>query len=687
MKIKNLLTVAALALPFGMSATVALSTPFTVTNADGTVIELKAFGNEHFNYITDINEEFVMERDSQGNWVKAVRDGRVITTASDDLDILCAEQSGWAVKAAADRNRMAPLEPNGRTTFPTIGDNVHALVVLLEFNDVRFTVPDIHTAIDKMLNSEGYSDYNAVGSARDYYKDASDGKFVPTFDVWGPVTLSGDCSFYGGGEGDYMFGKAIEEGLTKLHEQGLDFSKYDYDNDGRVDNIFFFYAGYGAADKHEVDIIWPHQGDYQNYRYRYDDYVPLNFDGKAIRTYACGNELPAYIPTGESYPYLVGIGTFCHEFGHVLGLPDLYDTDGGRTKTPGKYDLMDQGSYNGGYRDAMSIQPPTFSAYEKWVCKWVDFETLEDGTTVTLPTNSTDGDSKVAGFRVKRTPTKYHSEYYFFETRTADKWDSTLPQTGMFIWHVDFNMGAWTSNSVNVGNSPRIELIGYDEKSDIMTWGNTEGEINYVYPDGFNGIVPNNRPTVQKIFLSGIAYDAAKKESTFTFNKVTEQSTATVADLAATRPAEGRQVFLNWKPVDGAEGYLVTVSRTTASGATRYVDNYNEKNVGNVTACTVNNITTDAWSQDFKVEVRAIVPVPAAVAAEITFVPQELQIGAGVTAVDAESIGVRGLQGRIEAPEGAEAYNMSGSRTGLENLPAGVYIVRVEGKTTKVVVK
>ena len=699
MKIRHLLTAATMALPFAMSASVPASPAIQkMVNPDGTIVELRLHGNHQFHYWTDANETTVMEKDVNGVWAPAVRNGRVMTMDKADINLLRSE----CMPISQAPVTMAALDSQGRTTYPTIGE-CNALVVLVQFQDVKFTVPNIRESIDKMLNEEGYSDYNSCGSARDYYVANSNGKFKPHFDVCDVVTLSKGVSYYGAkgkyGQGytynDYNWSLGLREALRKLDDD-VDFSKYDYDNDGKIDNIFFFYAGYGEADgsyrDREHEIIWPHQGDYTQTKVLFDDWEPVVLDGKTFATYACGNELPGEIPEGESYPYLTGIGTFCHEYAHVLGLPDLYDTAGGSTKTPRKYDIMDQGSYNGGYKNIMMTQPPCFSAYERWVLRWVDAEMLPGdivddndeplpGVDVVLPTNSK-GEPTIAYARMKRAVgTAYWPEYFFFETRTPDGWDETMPEEGMFVWHVLFDRSRWVNNEVNTGGRPSVELIPYDSRMGVNAWG-LEDQLNYVYPGAVNAILPTNKvPMDYGFYLTNMKYDKEAAQTTFEYNKYTSPSSASSLLYTPLKQEKDRSIYLHWEPVEGATDYLVTVYRIDSRGDRKYIDSMNEKSVGNVTTHKVENFSSAAFEMEIYAYVRPVIGIPSgATSNEQVFIPSELGVydpenpewKNAVEGVewDNNDFYAIGGEGFIEASEGSQAYNMSGVRVGMENLPS-----------------
>ena len=207
-----------------------------------------------------------------------------------------------------------------------------------------FTVPNPRQTFSDMLNKEGFDYDGATGSVHDYFIDGSGGKFNLTFDVYGPVVLSKDISFYGQsvqGEDLNAWNMAIEA-CTQLDDE-IDFSIYDRDKDGAVDNIYIFYAGQGEATGGPAYTVWQHAAEIEAITGK--QYV---FDGVRVNRYACSNELrPIVNPaTGASEMHLEGIGTVCHEFTHVLGFPDLYDTSGSGYLTPGNWTIMDVGSHN-----------------------------------------------------------------------------------------------------------------------------------------------------------------------------------------------------------------------------------------------------------------------------------------------------------------------------------------------------
>lgn len=342
--------------------------------------------------------------------------------------------------------------------FPTTG-NQHSLVILVEFSDCDFTTvgDDAHNFYDNMLNEEGFvCDKNgANGSARDFYIASSNGKFTPTFDVVGPVKLSKKYSYYGANSGrsdNYArIAQFVKEACT-LADPLVDFSKYDANKDGFVDNIYFFYAGFGEADSNKSNTIWPHAYNYEDFDELYGT-GHLTLDGVKINSYSCSNEVNGVYPTMPT-----GIGTFTHEFGHVLGLADHYDVEyNSATFDPGSFDCMASGSYNNN-----GNTPPVFSAYERGELGWLDYiELNSNADTLNILPDLKDSNK---AYRISVEGTN-GNEFYVLENRQQYGWDKYLPGHGMLMWHIDIDKDVWENNAVNtIASHQHVDLIEADNR-------------------------------------------------------------------------------------------------------------------------------------------------------------------------------------------------------------------------------
>ena len=331
------------------------------------------------------------------------------------------------------------------------------LIILVEFADVHFATDNPLQTWSDIANKQGYSENEAIGSVSDYFYDQSYGKFRLTFDVVGPVVAAHNHEYYGENKDwgpptgwfDKNVGELVEEACKGVADK-VNFADYDWDNDGEVDQVFLLYAGRGENDYGRKDstVIWPHMASLI-LDWDYKDGVVLQ--GKRINIYACSNE----IWSNSLHPHLAGIGTFCHEFSHCLGLPDLYNTEEGNSVL-GDYDLMDYGSYLG-----EGWCPVGYSSYERYVCGWLTPEPTDDpaGITSLLPLH-TNPDARI--YR----SSKDANDYYLIEYRqkAESSWDKFYPKTGLQAWHIDYDKTAWMNNEVN--NDPnhlRVERMTVDK--------------------------------------------------------------------------------------------------------------------------------------------------------------------------------------------------------------------------------
>lgn len=433
------------------------------TLPDGSTIEVRIVGDEHSHYYLSA-DGYVLLADAGGalRYADIDNGGRLRMTdvaasaparrSATELALI-GNIDRHAVKSAADgaarpaRNK-APQRIPGEivTDYPTTG-SPKGLVLLVEFQDVKFRTPDVRQAFDNLLNKPGYSLNGATGSAADYFRDNSNGTFSPDFEVYGPVTLPETEPYYGA-EGamayDVQGWLVARDGAIALREAypDLDFSEFDNDGDGFVDNIFIFYAGYGQNEGAPGWTIWPHSAEL------WDMYnIDLSFDGVKVNKYACTNEL-----RGTNGNELTGIGTFVHEYSHILGLMDIYPTtSSARDVSPGNWDVMDSGSYNNN-----GNTPPHFSAFERYTLGWLNPRKLTGPENVILEPLHLSNSAVMIG-------TERDNEFFLLENRQQNEWDAYTDGHGMLIWHIDYDREIWGQNHINCEyNHQRVDLIEAD---------------------------------------------------------------------------------------------------------------------------------------------------------------------------------------------------------------------------------
>ena len=542
------------------------------TMPDGTTVAVRLHGDERAHYFTSA-DGYVLLRDAAGTFTYARIDGgRLVSSGIQAANADSRSAAAKSFLATVDRDQSLQVlqrqqqsvaahrmprkvaQESKLTTFPTKG-SPRALVILVEFADKKFTLANPNQAFSDYLSKIGYSEYGATGSVKDFFTASSNAQFTPQFDVYGPVTLDNNMSHYGGNDSDgndIAPQDIVWEACQKLDSQ-IDFTKYDTDNDGVIDNVYLFYAGYGEADGGPASSIWPHSWDLGDKGYY--------FDGKKLNHYACSNELANGV--GQT---MAGIGVFCHEFSHVLGLPDLYSTTYSGAFTPGNWSLMDNGSYNNDTRT-----PPTHTAYERYCLGWIEPHELKDPANITMGAMCQSGHYNDAYIL----NTSDSSEYYIFENRQQQGWDKYIPYHGMLVWHINFNPEVWNMNICNVSKQ-YVDIVEADGKASSY---NIEGDP-FPGSKGVSEFTDDTDPSMitwkGERLHAPITQIRESADGTISFMfKGGEDIFDKVVAGDATNVRAGSFVA-NWHKVDKATGYLLSVYTKDATGARTYVDGYNK---------------------------------------------------------------------------------------------------------------
>ncbi len=411
---KSLLTLIALLVTASMFAVPAHPRKRTATQPDGTTVQYQLIGDEIYHYAISENGK-LMERNAEGFLVET---GDAPT-----------ETQVRARRAASPRRRAIQPRKVGSSSFAHRG-----LVILVEFLDTKFQKGNTKAAFEEMLNGDNYTYNGATGSVKKYYQDQSDNAFTPTFDVYGPVSLTRAATWYGAN--DLRVGNMVSEAINELiQSDSLDITQYDADNDGYVDFVDILYAGYGAADSDYSSTVWPCEWDLVS-----AGRSQITYNGKIFNTFSCHQERDG--ATGQR----AGIGTPCHEFGHVFGLPDFYDTTY-KNATLGNWDLMDGGAYNNNCNT-----PPGFSGYERMFAGWAKPRLLTSPENVTLHELQSSQEVLVVsttGNHNMDATNPSPTTFYLLENRQQTGWDTYLPGHGMLIWKIQYSAAKWLNNTVN----------------------------------------------------------------------------------------------------------------------------------------------------------------------------------------------------------------------------------------------
>lgn len=494
--------------------------PFLLRLADGSEVEVVKRGDESAHWLET----------SDGSRMVVPCDGGYRLASLAERDSVMSVR----MKAPGRRRTVGSFKPK----FPTSG-NMRSLILLVNFTDVKMNSRTAHDDFFHMMNDEGYSLNGGTGSARDYYVDNSMGVFQPDFDVVGPITLSHGYAYYGENDntGEDLRATDMIIEACQLADDEVDFTKYDYNNDGFIDNVFVFYAGYGEATTSDANTVWPHSFDVTSVTS-----LPVILDGKRLDHYACTNEL-------SSDGRMDGIGTFVHEFGHVLGLMDHYATSGSTAFTPNTWDVMDEGEYNNESRT-----PPCFTAYERYCLGWLNLVEISDAASVCIEDVSTN-----TGYVIN---TDNPNEYFILENRQRKGWDRYIPGHGMLVWHIDYDEYLWDRNRINnEGAHQHIDIV---EADGIASTGTKDGDA---FPG--MGLVTSFTATTTPAFVTWDGKDVGVP-----LTNIREEGGLIYLDACGGGPAlepirfavpnamEAEEVgttsfMARWESVDEAEGYYV----------------------------------------------------------------------------------------------------------------------------------
>jgi M6 family metalloprotease-like protein len=352
-------------------------------------------------------------------------------------------------KRLMSRQLQSASTSTARRSSPLSAKTLNELVILVNYSDTVFTISSPQQAFYNLFNQPGYSVNGGTGSVHDFYSDNTLGLLSFNYTVVGPVTLPNPMSYYGKGNNvAYMLTDACQ-----LISPSVDFSSFDNDGDGYVDCVFIVFAGHNAAEGGPSNSVWPCEWTLTDAGLS----IPT-YNGVKVNTFACNSELKGDITSKQISP----IGTFCHEFGHTLGLLDLYDVDytGTGTEAPGmaNWDLMSSGNYNNN-----GNTPPYLCAVNRWMLGWSNPTMLTSAQTDTLQPI---GDSN----QIYRINLPTANEFYLLENRQLKSWDNYLDGHGMLITHVDkTTLTPWINNELNVNPAHQYVDLVEANGSELLT--------------------------------------------------------------------------------------------------------------------------------------------------------------------------------------------------------------------------
>ena len=502
----------------------------THVQSDGSTVALVMQGGE-FNHSLMTLDGLTVALDQHGDYCYTA-DGQLSNVLAHNEGFRGIEEVAF-ITAYSDQmtlksrpHRMPRREDNDNPQVPTKG-SPRIPIILVNYTDVKFIDSDPLATFQNQFNEKNKSCLH-------YFESQSRGQFSPRFEILGPVDLPHNRAYYGANVNEYdaQLGTMIYEACTGV--DNVDFSNYDNDGDGQVDVVVVLYAGVGEAQAWRTvpESVWPCQWDMQEcYDWGYSTTGPFQLNGVTIDRFAVFNELEG----SSNYSTVIdGIGTFCHEFGHCLGLPDFYPTNNGTAYGMSNWSIMDHGCYldNGN-------TPCGYTSYERHFMGWMDLVDPVEDTQYTLSPLNTD-----EGSAVKVTNNANPNEYYLLEYRTKTDWDAYLAAEGILILHVDYSKSAWDSNTPNnVKSHQRMTIIPADNVLSGFT------NMTDTWPQGdINALTDTSIPAAT-VFAGGLmhkpitemAVDAEKRLASFWYMKAEEplpgdvngDGEVTVADVNA----------------------------------------------------------------------------------------------------------------------------------------------------------
>lgn len=360
------------------------------------------------------------------------------------------------------------------------------LVILMQFPNMTFSKnkSDFYS----LFNEKGYHEDGAVGSVHDFYQWASYGQLDLQCDILGPYTTLNNMAYYGRNTGQggndsnpfALFQEAINEAAKDVN-----YSDYDGDGDGYVDNIHIIYAGYGEEAGASSNAIWAHEMSFD----------PITVQGMKINKYSCAPELRGNMGKGISR-----IGPHCHEIGHALGAMDYYDTNyetEGNYPGTGEWDVMASGSWNND-----GITPADFNPYVKiHDFGWSDYSSLcINEKNIIEPSSIRD--------RIYKIDTNAKGDYFLLENRDGRNFHASEPGKGLLIFHVGPQIETRSrNNTINASYPQQCYLVcassAYQKPSSSPE---TYGDVNSSgcpYPGTTNNDAFSDATTPAALTISG----------------------------------------------------------------------------------------------------------------------------------------------------------------------------------------
>ena len=415
----------------------------TLTQPDGTTFQARQWGDEWFHrweteegytivFDEDLKSWTYAELNNSGKLASSLK--RVgIDKVTDGISkhLLPEKNSYFLIPQKTLTHEMSPEYP--QNAIPLQG-TANIPVILVNF--INRTPAYSTTAFNSLLF--GTSNY----SMKDYYSEVSYGKFTVAPGPGGVVgwyTASNTHDYYGANDADGQDrwpGTLVREAVAAADAAGFNFAPYDQDGDGYADIVAIVHQGTGEEEGSSFTDIWSHRWSlnaayYWGYsnggEYTTNDSKP-GVGSIKVNNYVIQPEI--------FYGNMQTVGVFAHEYGHALGLPDLYDRDYSSAGV-GNWSLMAGGSWT--YVSRPGDRPAHLDPWSKYKLGWIT-PTIVSGTLINESINQVESNEDI--YQLLSGSPSSGGEYFLVENRQKVGFDAGLPGSGLLIWHIDENMSS-----------------------------------------------------------------------------------------------------------------------------------------------------------------------------------------------------------------------------------------------------
>ena len=472
----------------------------TLTQPDGTIFEARQWGDEWGHGWETVAGYTIIKNPSTSTWVYAILadDGTVAPTSSIVGKESAPANTPLHVRPIAKRKAIDktirlpntieryPKPQIPQSVVPSTGTgNIPVVMVNFSNTGTIYTSGEFSTMLFGTANN----------SMKDYYEEVSYGVFSVSpgpAGVQGWYTASNTHDYYGTndiGGNDVHPPELVLEAIIAA-DATVNFAPYDQDGDCYVDVVAIVHQGNGEEASGTATDIWSHRWDL----------FSANISGEGTGIYttddtaACGSiKINDYIIQPEILNGgLQTIGVFAHEYGHALGLPDLYDTDSS-SEGIGNWALMAAGSWNSSSRAGDS--PAHLSAWSKYKLGWIS-PTLVNGTLTNESISEASNQADV--YQLLNGSPSTGGEYFLIENRQKSGFDTGLPGVGLAIWHIDETQSNNDNECVTVTGCTNRYKVALEQSDGLfdLEKNNDRGDTGDLFLSGKDfapGTTPNSR--------------------------------------------------------------------------------------------------------------------------------------------------------------------------------------------------